>query len=208
MAGQVHWEILQAIRSLVNSAATEAAAGASEAAFLAVATPRAKVFTPTELGLSGLNMKAAADTFYSGNAVDLRGYSQFSLIAKTSFGSLSAPTSVNAFGALYAWPFADSGASVLLTGLVETILPATPSTTALTYDIPFDMTNSGVSEQAAIFNWNSEDGTDFQSLVCTPAGTAPLEYLRGAPFVKFGLALVTPSVQPGTVTTSVWLAVS
>ena len=206
MAGQVHWEILQAIRSLVNAAASEATAGASEAAFLAVSTPRAKVFTPDELGLSSLNMKAATETFYLGNNVDIRGYTQFSLIAKTSFGSLSAPTVANAVCGLLAWPFADSGASVFLKSSFETLNPVLTAS-FLTTNVPLDMTNSGVSEQAAVLNWNNEDGTDFQSLVCTHDGV-PQQYMRAAPFSKFGLLLTIPSVQPGTVTTSVWLAVS
>ena len=206
MASQVHWEILQAIRSLVNAAATESAAGASEAAFLAVANPPPRVFTPAELGLENKNAKVATNTFYLGNMVDLRGYSLFSLVAKTSFGSLSAPTSApdyGAFASLLAWPFADSGASVLLTNLADTLTPiAAPF---LTSDVPLAMPVSGASDVAATLNWNAKDSLDIQSYVCGPPPEPLLEYLRASPFVKFSLLIAGPAIQPGTVTTSVWL---
>ena len=206
MAGQVHWEILQAIRSLVNAAATEAAAGTSEAAFLSVATPAPRVFTPAELGLENKNMKAATNTFYLGNMVDLRGYNLFSLVAKTSFGSLSAPTNISGdVASLLAWPFADSGASVLLTNLYDTLNP--PSATFLVNDISLTMALSGVSEQAAILSWNGKDAADMQAYTCSPPPEPILEYLRAPQFVKFSLLVNGPSVQPGTVTTSVWLVV-
>lgn len=200
MAGQVHWEILQAIRSLVNISASEAAAGTSEAAFLAVATPRAKVFTPAELGLENLNCKAASNTLSTGNIVDLRGYTTFSMYIKTSYGSASAPTD-GSLSSVLAWAYADSGASVRFSTDPE---PLGNYTLKLTSNLDEHMNQSGMTESLAIIAWSQLPNQN-STLACD-IESEPALLIRAPNFVRFLRVLDVPSLQPGTVTQSFWLA--